>query len=262
MFDQHPFAIIAGTGAQEVQDFVRRFEGHVTRTVAIPSATGNDRQLTEAMQRLLIAEIDAVVFQTGGGVRFLFERIRGHVDPDRVRDALSDARTIGAGRHAHEALAAREVNHQTLTIERANWRDLIVGLESAWPLANCTIALEQTVHDVELRSGLEARGARIIDLPILGVPLRRAWGAVTNAAGDEPWPTTIFVFTARQLHALADEIRARPSMNVEDTLVLGIEDWVRESAELLGFRAQWVELRTEVAGWGEQEAQEIARFLW
>ncbi|HMP79929.1 MAG TPA: uroporphyrinogen-III synthase, partial [Pirellulaceae bacterium] len=219
MFDQHPFLVVSGPFQSELDAFIQRFAGHITRTVPFQDTRPQTYHLVHATQQILVAEIDAIAFTSAGGVRHFLWGLQPHFDRQRLVHALSDARTFATTQFTHEALTEFEIAHQFLAPGTGDWRDLLRRFEQSISLTNCTLALEQTVHHVEVRGGLEARGAIVVDLPILGVPLRKALGATRNLAEDEPWPTTVFIFDTVQLQALSDDIRGRPTLSVDDTLV-------------------------------------------
>ena len=117
--------------------------------------------------RLLTGEIGIVVFLTGVGFRMLLDAVERHVDRQRFLDSLADIVTVARG--PKPAAAMKEVGlTPTFRVPAPNtWRELLSTLDQSVAVANQTVGLQEYGKpNPSLVAGLEARGARVINVPV------------------------------------------------------------------------------------------------
>ena len=155
-----------------------------------PSAASADKaahnRLSEFTGHLLTGMVDAVIFRTGAGVTHFLEVVSRQQDARRVTDLLQDSQVIAASRPAAIALAAAsiepisafstDVNDATahLTQPTGSWRNVLIAMDHHFqpqqltgnPMLNMTLGLEECEDWFSLSSGLEARGARVVPIPV------------------------------------------------------------------------------------------------
>jgi uroporphyrinogen decarboxylase len=142
--------------------------------------------------RIMTGEIGLVIFLTGVGFRHLMASVEKHVDKQRLIDALSDIPTIARG--PKPVAAMREVGLQpTFRAPEPNtWREVLQLVDQSVPVANVTVGLQEYgVTNHSLIAGLEARGARVInvrvyqwDLPEDTEPLQENIRAICSGTRD------------------------------------------------------------------------------
>ena len=143
-------------------------------------------RLSEFTGHLLTGMVDAVIFRTGAGVTHFLEVVSRQQDARRVTDLLQDSQVIAASRAAAIALAAASIepiaafspseNDATahLTQPTGSWRNVLIAMDHHFqpqqltgnPMLNMTLGLEECEDWFSLSSGLEARGARVVPIPV------------------------------------------------------------------------------------------------
>lgn len=121
--------------------------------------------------RLMTGGIDVSIFMTAGGVEELANIASRNVPRQRFVDSLADIVTIAGSPLAGQELQALGVL-PTLTVAKdGTWRDVLIAIDQNTPVANFSVAVEVTCEIVSLASGLEARGANVLRLPIFNLQL-------------------------------------------------------------------------------------------
>ncbi len=149
-------------------------------TVSVPATPS---VLTDFTGQLLTGMIDIVIFRTGAGVTDFLESVSRHQDARRVNDLLQDTQMIAASPLAAEALAKASIDPVrayfpdagTRRAVRGNsWRNVLISMDRHFrphqhtgnPMLNLTCGLEECEDWFSLSSGLEARGARVVPIPV------------------------------------------------------------------------------------------------
>ncbi len=150
---------------QELADLVRRHGGEPWSVPAMQELPPDDSSESVARLRQLCAEgADLVVCLTGVGTRALFE-LAGQLDLDqRLREVFE--RAIVAVRGAKPAAVLRELG---VRIDRAapepNTTQQVLDAIRGDTFRTAAVQLYGG-PDPELRAGLEARGASVLELPL------------------------------------------------------------------------------------------------
>ena len=157
----------------------------------------------EFARRLEAGEIDVVILLTGVGTRALVTAVAGLHAPERFAAILALVAIVARGPKPIAAL--REIGLKpTLAIPEPNtWRELLAVLDMHLPVGDKRVAVQEYgVANLELLAGLEARGARVMRVPVyrwalpddLG-PLREAIRRIAAGEAD------VVLFTsATQVH--------------------------------------------------------------
>src|SRR5262245_16541745 len=152
----------------ELSDLIARHGG-------VPSVTPAMREVTSARNpaavdfanRVMTGHVDAIIFTTGDGVRFLVEQVQRHVDRGRFLSAISDVTTIARGPKPAVALRELGIAATHSTAEPHTWREMLQVVDRHVPLANHTVGLQEYGEpNASLLAGLEARGAAVISLKL------------------------------------------------------------------------------------------------
>ncbi len=164
---------------------------------------------------LLMGRVDLVVFMTGVGVRHLLSIVERRLDRQRFLDSLADVTTVARGPKPVAVLRELGLKPTLVVPEPNTWRELIETLDQYGSLANRTLGLQEYgKSNPSLIAGLEARGARVLNLQVyqwdlpedLG-PLRANVQRLAAAEAD------VVLFTSAQQiqHVLriADELELR-----------------------------------------------------
>src|SRR5262245_17778917 len=150
----------------ELSDLIARHGG-------VPSVTPAMREVTSARNpaavdfanRVMTGHVDAIIFTTGDGVRFLVEQVQRHVDRGRFLSAISDVTTIARGPKPAVALRELGIAATHSTAEPHTWREILQVIDRRVPLANHTVGFQEYGEpNASLLAGLEARGAKVINL--------------------------------------------------------------------------------------------------
>jgi uroporphyrinogen decarboxylase len=117
--------------------------------------------------RLVTGGIDIVILLTGVGFRHLLATVERHLDRQRFLDALADITTICRGPKPVAAMKEVGLTPTHRVPDPNTWRELLATIDAGIPIANQTIALQEYgKSNSSLIAGLEARGARVINVPV------------------------------------------------------------------------------------------------
>lgn len=117
--------------------------------------------------RLVTGNVDIVVLLTGVGFRHLLSTVERHLDRQRFLDALADIVTICRGPKPVAAMKEVGLTPTHRVPEPNTWRELLATIDAGVPIANQTVGLQEYgKSNPSLVAGLEARGARVINVPV------------------------------------------------------------------------------------------------
>ncbi len=129
-----------------------------------------DPQLARFANQLLVGEIDLVVFCTLAGVNRFFSQASRNVDLQRLLDSLTDITTIAGSQSAAVAFRRQGIE-PTIEIERSSsWREILIEVDRRLRINHFTVGIETTGSVHGLSAGLEARGGRVIRIPVFLEP--------------------------------------------------------------------------------------------
>jgi uroporphyrinogen decarboxylase len=148
--------------------------------------------------RLVTGGVDVVILLTGVGFRHLLTTVERHLDRQRFLDALADIVTICRGPKPVAAMKEVGLTPTHRVPEPNTWRELLATIDAGIPIANQTIGLQEYgKSNPSLVAGLEARGARVINVPVYKWELPEDTGPLADnvrklAIGD----IDVVIFTA------------------------------------------------------------------
>ena len=117
--------------------------------------------------RLMTGGVDILVLTTGVGFEYLLEAIERHVDSDRFHNALADMTTIARGPKPVAAMKKIGLAPTLQVPEPNTWRELLTTLDEQAPVDHQVVAVQEYgVTNASLVAGLEARGAKVIRVPV------------------------------------------------------------------------------------------------
>jgi len=117
--------------------------------------------------RLLVGEIGITIFLTGVGFQYLLATVERQIRRERYLHALADITTIARGPKVAHAM--REVGLTPTCVAAAphTWREVLAAIDQHVPVDNQTVAIQEYGEsNISLVAGLEARGARVIAVPV------------------------------------------------------------------------------------------------
>lgn len=264
VFDEQPFLVIAGAGASDVTAFVQGHGGQVTKELPIDLPEFDVRPFEHFANRLCVAEIDMVIFQTGLGTKRIFEFSRPANPRQDFADMLRDTLVVAGGEGAARELSERRIAFRRLGEAPDDWRGMLGRLDKGATISNLTVAVEKTREIFSLRAGFEARGAKVIEISALGIDLkqRHEIPEIIGLVNNRAWRSAVFVFTIEQLLSLTYWLNRQFDTRGEEILVLSTEPLVEEIAAAIGYSVRLVRLSRKLNDWSTREATEIARYLW
>ena len=127
----------------------------------------DDTRAIEFAHRLMTGEIGIAIFLTGVGFQQLLSMVEKRVDRTRYLNALTDITTIVRGPKPLAALRAVGIQPTFRVPEPNTWRELLATIDQHVPVANQTVGLQEYgITNPSLIAGLEARGARVFNVPV------------------------------------------------------------------------------------------------
>lgn len=185
-----------------------------------------NREAIDFANRVMVGEINIVIFLTGVGFKHLLSAVERAVDKQRFLDALSDITTIVRG--PKPAAAMRELKlTPTVTVPEPNtWRELLSAIDAKVPVANQKVGLQEYgKSNPSLVAGLEARGAEVIpvrvynwDLPEDIRPLEDNVRAMVAGQRD--------VLLLTSAHQVANLLRISADLGLEDELRVALRKMI------------------------------------
>lgn len=176
--------------------------------------------------RLLTGEIGIVILLTGAGFRMLMAAVDRQVDRQRFLHSLSDIITVARGPKPAAAMKEVGLTPTHRVPEPNTWRELLATLDQHVPLANQTVGLlEHGKSNPSLIAGLEARGARVLSVPVYRWELPEESSLLMDnvraiAAGNRD----VVLFTSAQQVVHMLQVASRE--NLLDQLVASLREMV------------------------------------
>ncbi len=174
-------------------------------------------------QRVITGQIDAIVFMTGVGIKHLVGQIEKHVDKTRFLEAVSDVVTIARGPKPTAVLKDLGITPTHRVGEPNTWREILSLVDQSQPVLNLSVGLlEYGEPNASLIAGLEARGARVLnvkvynwELPIDTRPLAANIRAIAGGHLD------MVLFTSG--HQVANMLRMAEQIRLTRELRAGLD---------------------------------------
>jgi uroporphyrinogen-III synthase len=154
--------------AKEMAELVRRHGGE---PIVAPSmrevALSENSAPSELFQKIEASQIDLVILLTGVGTRTMVNALAIHYSPERIAALLGSVPLLARGPKPIAALKELGLQPTFTAPEPNTWKEILAVLDSNVPLKGKHIAVQEYgITNHELISGLEARGAKILRVPV------------------------------------------------------------------------------------------------
>ncbi len=218
-FDNLRVASLESRNRAEMTRLIEKFGGQPFVSPSMREVRiEHNRGAVDFAHRLLTGEIDVMIFMTGVGFKHLVSAVEKHVDRQRFLHALADITTICRGPKPVAAMAEMDLKPTHRVPEPNTWRELLATIDAGIPIANHAVGLQEYgVTNRSLIAGLEARGARVInvrvyqyDLPEDTQPLEQNIRAIVAGERD------VVIFTSA--HQVANMLRMAQTLGLEQPL--------------------------------------------
>jgi uroporphyrinogen-III synthase len=159
-------AAFEGRWAAEMERLIEKHGGLPSVSPAVREVPLEDNPATvDFAHRLMTGGIDAVLFTTGAGVRYLVDQVARHVDRQRFVDALADTQTVVRGPGPTTALKELGITPTVRAGKPYTWREVLTAIDAKLPVENLIVAVQEYGEaNASLVAGLEARGADVLSL--------------------------------------------------------------------------------------------------
>jgi uroporphyrinogen-III synthase len=154
--------------APEIGELICRYGGEA---IIAPSMReiplSQNSAALEFVRRLEAGEIDVVILLTGVGTRALIEAIASEYPRERLATALR--RTFLVARGPKPVAVLKELGLQpTISAPEPNtWREILAELDKRTDMRGRLVAVQEYgITNQELIDGLEARGAKVLRVPV------------------------------------------------------------------------------------------------
>ena len=154
--------------AQEMSELIRNYGGEpfiAPSLQEIPLVENN--AAIDFMGQLAAGEFDFLILLTGVGTRTLVAAVSTKYSRERVAAALQRTTVVARGPKPVAALKELGLTPDISVPEPNTWRDILSELDRKADIRGRRIAVQEYgVTNPELIAGLEARGARVLRVPV------------------------------------------------------------------------------------------------
>ncbi len=162
---------VAAFESRRLDDMARLIERHGGVAHVAPSMREvpleDNHGAIDFANRLMTAQIDAVILLTGVGTRHLVAAVERHVDRERFLDALQDTTTIVRGPKPAAALKEFDITPTHRVPEPNTWRELLQIIDERMAISGQVVGLQEYGQpNPSLVAGLEARGATVVRVKV------------------------------------------------------------------------------------------------
>jgi uroporphyrinogen decarboxylase len=125
------------------------------------------RVISDFANRLLTGEIDFLLALTGAGFRYWVKTAARQVPEQRFLEAISDITSISGSPSATAAMQLAGIEPTIVVPSPVSWRDILIAIDQhPVRISSFQVGLEESEAIAGLSSGLEARGGRVLRLPV------------------------------------------------------------------------------------------------
>jgi uroporphyrinogen-III synthase len=213
--------------AREMAELIRRYGGE---PVVAPSLRevplSENHAALELLPELEAGKFDILILMTGVGTRTLNEVLLTRYSLERINAALRQTQIVARGPKPVAALKEIGLKPWLLIPEPNTWREILSTFSSTMDVRGKRVAIQEYgIPNHDLVSGLQARGAQVVSVPVYRwalpddlIPLRQAIQAILQGCID------VALFTnATQVHHL---FRIAAEHRVRDTLLRALRNIV------------------------------------
>lgn len=221
-----------------------------------------NREAAEFGRKVIEGKVDAVIFMTGVGARYLAQAVESSIPKHKFLDSLSKTTIVARGPKPVAALKELGIKPSVIALEPNTWREVLSACKDIDLKDKKVFVQEYGIPSRKLIEGLKARGAHVSRVPVYRWalpddldPLRKAILAVCDGKAD------ILLFTnATQIHhvlqvAAEEGLEASFREALERTIVASIGPVMTENLKELGLPVD-LEAEKSVMGLFVKEAAE------
>ena len=167
-FHQLRVAAFESRRAAEITRLIEQFGGAPCVTPSVRVVPLSDAvAVTDFGHRLLVGEIGVVIFLTGVGFEYLLATVERQIPRERYLHALADIVTIARGPKVVHAMRQVGLQPTCPAAEPHTWREVLAAVDQQIRVDNQVVAIQEYGEsNVSLVAGLEARGARVVTVPV------------------------------------------------------------------------------------------------
>jgi uroporphyrinogen decarboxylase len=207
----------------EMQRMIGRHGGEARVSQSMQEISHAENELAvDFAHRLITGEITTVIFLTGVGFRYLLQTVEKRIDRQRFLDCLSDVTTIARGPKPAAALREVGVTATHRVAEPNTWREIIALVDRELAVASHVIAIQEYgKSNTSLTAGLEARGARVLSVPVYRWALPDDCGPLLeNARAIADLEVDVALFTSAQ--QIVHLLQVAETANLKERLLAGL----------------------------------------
>jgi uroporphyrinogen decarboxylase len=158
---------VAALESRRHQDLARLIERFGGQPFVSPSMREvpieQNREAIDFAHRVMVGEINTIIFMTGVGFKHLLAAIEKHIPAQKFIDTLSDITTIARGPKPVAAMREVGLTPTHRVPEPNTWREVLQYIDQQVPVANQAVGLQEYgVTNYSFIAGLEARGATVV----------------------------------------------------------------------------------------------------
>lgn len=154
--------------SKETAHLIRRYGGTPLVAPSMREIPLGDHSAVESFAKhLLDKTLDTVVFLTGVGARLLLNSSFEFYTKERILNAIAETTIITRGPKPAAVIREFDIPIAFQVPEPNTWRELLLLLETQLTLDGCHLALQEYgIPNPNLIAGLQARGARLLRVPV------------------------------------------------------------------------------------------------
>jgi len=154
--------------AKEMAELIRRHGGEPIVAPSMREVPLSENSApVELFQKLEAGEIDLIILLTGVGTRTMVDAAAIRYSRERIAALLRKVTVLARGPKPVAALKELGLQPAMTAPEPNTWKETLAILDSNVELAKKRVAVQEYgVTNLELLAGLEARGAKILRVPV------------------------------------------------------------------------------------------------
>ncbi len=179
-------AIFESRMAEATADMIRKHGGIPLLAPALREIPlGDSPEVAAFADELTSGGFDAVIFETGVGVRYLAQAIETRLPRETWLAALARTRVVARGPKPASALRELQARVDLQVPEPNTWHETLALLDSQLPVDGRRVAVQEYGKpNLELIEGLERRGAIVTRVPVYRWALPDDLGPLRAAIGE------------------------------------------------------------------------------
>lgn len=167
---------------------------------------GSSPEALDFARRLVAGELDAVIFLTGVGARYLLEEVQDQVPRDAFLAALRRVKVVARGPKPLAVLRDWGVEVAVSVPEPNTWLEVLAAIDAKLPVAGLRVALQEYGQpNPELIEALRSRGAIVTQVPVYRWSLPEDTGPLRSALraiADGQVAAVLFTAAQQVVHVL------------------------------------------------------------